>query len=825
MASATINLNFRPIKFAHLVDPQNVKAIRSAIHANTMLWGGFFNPIIPDIKRSSKIWNIFNNIPTSGQIVENYISKFDPDILISQKKESTKSFDHNVVYPIINFNDFWQSVQNEMRLGAGISLFEIADHIADTEFKYVRKNPLNCNLPLYNGEFSLFLSAVFGELPQDLMTFFVKRYSNDFSIKQVPCGIDDFFDFLDESNIFLRRITTHDLNATRNSQRVDCGLLLDAKNNLDIIDYMNLRALGWTVIPIPIQTYESKKTIDYFNRFIDENYFPPKDSNGFYRNTTLIKGRSIPIDNFNKIAAFFSSQLKPQTSACPKLVFMGWFPRMWDNEKDNQNEDTPPTISFKKETIDFEEIKDKTSIHLPKLDFSWSSWGNGPKYATEISFRVYGENEIFAEVIPKAPRLLSQAFSFMEPDEWRFSKTGIVHLTQHEDWNIPIKFPKAQEIFTQWLKSKGWEVKISPPGKIAYQMLNYLKGIFGVTIFTTEEILKLLTQPVALKEIPRNKVDEIKNRASKGLSLNEIRTALTKTLNKDKHPFASSVNNIIRRLVEYKVIALGIKVQCQTCSQHSWFSLSEINYSMKCPGCYCDFPLPTHDTTMLSWSYKTIGPFSLPESAYGVYSVLLTLRFLSMTIDLATTPLLSFNAVKNATKPIEADLAVLFREFRFSNSSKTPRILFAECKTYNQFAEKDIKRMELIAKEFPGAILVFATLRRELMKKEKQIIRRIAEKGRKLNDLYKQRNPVLVLTGNELFNTWWPPEEWKTKSDQFIKFANFRGRHDVDSICEISQQLYLEMDSWSDWYEKRRKQKAERQLQISSQLNVKVSNT
>jgi hypothetical protein len=79
--------------------------------------------------------------------------------------------------------------------------------------------------------------------------------------------------------------------------------------------------------------------------------------------------------------------------------------------------------------------------------------------------------------------------------------------------------------------------------------------------------------------------------------------------------------------------------------------------------------------------------------------------------------------------------------------------------------------------------------------------------------------------GFELFSTWWPPEEWKILSDTFKKFTNIHGMHDIDAVSEISQQLYLDMDSWGDWYEKRRKQKEERQLEIASQLKGETGNT
>ena len=58
--------------------------------------------------------------------------------------------------------------------------------------------------------------------------------------------------------------------------------------------------------------------------------------------------------------------------------------------------------------------------------------------------------------------------------------------------------------------------------------------------------------------------------------------------------------------------------------------------------------------------------------------------------------------------------------------------------------------MERLGKRFPGAILCFATLNKELTPEEKKGISRLARKGRQSLRTGQQLNPVLVLTGAEL---------------------------------------------------------------------------
>ena len=50
------------------------------------------------------------------------------------------------------------------------------------------------------------------------------------------------------------------LEATTRWSERQCIFFLDATKGLDIMDYWNLRSVGWDVIPIPKQFAQSAKT-------------------------------------------------------------------------------------------------------------------------------------------------------------------------------------------------------------------------------------------------------------------------------------------------------------------------------------------------------------------------------------------------------------------------------------------------------------------------------------------------------------------------------------------------------------------------------------
>jgi hypothetical protein len=53
-------------------------------------------------------------------------------------------------------------------------------------------------------------------------------------------------------------------------------------------------------------------------------------------------------------------------------------------------------------------------------------------------------------------------------------------------------------------------------------------------------------------------------------------------------------------------------------------------------------------------------------------------------------------------------------------------------------------------------------------------------------------NPVLILTGTELFAYHAPPECWKKEGKKYERYVQaYSDFHRLDQLCEISCQIYL----------------------------------
>lgn len=153
---------------------------------------------------------------------------------------------------------------------------------------------------------------------------------------------------------------------------------------------------------------------------------------------------------------------------------------------------------------------------------------------------------------------------------------------------------------------------------------------------------------------------------------------------------------------------------------------------------------------------------------------------------------MSFKAEKQGIK-IEADLALFFQVSGLINSNR--ELIFAECKTFKDFEKQDVKRMMDLGKAFPDAVLVFATLKEHLSDNEKKNLRPMVNNSRKNWKRGIPFNPVLILTGTELF---WQSDlsEWRQKMEEKIRFIDYPSppRSQLLVFCDWTQQVYLNMD-------------------------------
>ena len=775
MTRGTVKVRLRPIKLAFLVNPKDKESLLKAIEINTFLWGGTYNPIIPTYKHIPSKWKDFpsDNL-TAKNVVSGYLDNFDPDYVVPMGECVNYTLDVGYRKKIEDVSEILERVETDGVPNYGIGLFEVLNYFFEEELKFQRRYPEDICVPRFSPRFHLFLASIFGTLPENINNIFWENFAEPLEAKKIDCSIANYTELLDPHKLFLQRMTGLYLES-RGRQGKPRIFLLDATQPLDIMDYWNLRAIGWELFPVPSQFMQSDKTKISIVSYIEENLLPRTLNPEAHRKTTILKGRSIS----EKEHKYFLDSIEES-----KVVSQTWYPLIWDESvRKTQHVEC---CELTADTAEHDVLTEQGPIEFKTLDpkfMNRSRMFRKQRFANEIEWSLSDDKILFAEVMPEGDS--KQALSIVNvigiDEELRLFKRGVVFLSSHSEQPLDLRSPHAVGVFTRWLESKGWTVKLSPAGRIAQQMIQQLLGIRGTWILASEGIIELL--------------GKMNSSGEKFLSAEFVRNKIIKEIANEARVFKLKGEDILHHLIATKVFQLGMKIQCPLCTKHSWYSVKGSDYELQCPRCLTQFSFPS-DFKKVKWAYRTVGPFSSSNQADGAYTVLLTLRFFwKITFsNSAMTPLMSFTAEKKGHKPIEADLALFFQESQ-SRHSKT-ELIFAECKTFNSFEYKDVDRMEDLGKTFPSAVLVFAKLAETLDNEEKMILRTVVDSSRENRKNGCPFNPILILTGTELVSEEHFVQNWEKAGDMRAKFTQDIIDLKLLELCDLTQQIYLDMDPW-----------------------------
>lgn len=478
MANGTIYTRLRPIKIAFLVHPEDREGLLQAIEINTFLWGGQYNPIIPAFKKRPKVWWYKSRDGISARkIIAGYLDNYDPDFVIPVGECRNMSFEVGNRQKI-EINEILSELDKEQSPKFGIGIFEILNHFISKELKFVRRQPVDIFFPSFGEKYKPYMASLFGILPKNIESIIRKRFDEALGTRRNNCTISDYDRILNSKALFLRRISSLYLKPTQIYSRNDgCLFFLDAGKILDVIDYWNLRALGWYVFPIPKQMIDRDRIKNFMVNFIEQQYYPINPN--LYNHTTILKSRyttEIELKDFVKSLEIS----KPKDNKQFKYAFQYWYPRIWDEwAKDH---DHALCCQLDGGSLEHDITSDEEYLSLKTVDPKFAkpfAKHNEPRFANEIRFRFYSnESDITAQVIPEGDEHLAASVGIVGFNEWRFSRNEIVYLSRYTDSNMFFSLPKAEEMFSGWLKLKGWEVDISASGRIAKQML-YNSVVYG----------------------------------------------------------------------------------------------------------------------------------------------------------------------------------------------------------------------------------------------------------------------------------------------------------------------------------------------------------
>jgi len=806
----TIVKKLRPIRLAFLVKKEDKKTLREVFRINTCLWGGIYNPIIPFFSKTPRAWESRrSHHPSASTILKGYLDSFDPDYVVVKDKQqiSDSLFDKG---RLLSFDDVL-NIKIDEPISFGVDVTDLYGHLYNKDFKFERRHPIKVFCPKPTREVSLLAACCFGEFPiAKEIAYIKKNYSHCFNAKDLVIDQNNFLDCLLNEGVSPLRITRAELKASSRGWRADPSIFfMDAASWLDVVDYWNLRAVGRDVLPLP-KKY-SDNYVDSINKIIKHNFVPYRDNNDFMHHTTFICSRSSGIE---EMQSFTKKLASPGTDA---ISLQHWYPRMWDEWAKDKDQVGRCSIVAKEESEEIHFEGDYLRFKDISPSFVERHGGNSkPRWMNILSvndfYKRYDCPSVFPRDLKNAYRIFG-AHSFHKA--W-ISSEGINIPCEHYEWGHFFQMPSSLKVFEAWFKEHGYDIELSGAGKILLKIIDSVEGLHGVRNFQDAKIIKLLNDmshaaveteiedssegggksKVRAKTVPVRKWQDLLIKLDLDLNSPEIA---------EKH---------LRNLLKYKILKGGVILQCPECSQHTWYALDDLSDRVICERCLekFDFPIvkPISET---NWHLRTIGPFSVENYAQGGYCVALSLKFFGGGNGLFNemTWMPSFTLKNKEAKSLEADFGIFLSESRF-DELKTPLVILGECKSFNEFANKDVYRMKELANNFPGAVIVFSTLRESLTDREKKIISKLARQGRKHLKAEQWVNPVLILTGVELFNDFEPPYCWKDKGGQYAAFANnWHGENGIQDLCDATQQIYLGIESYWTWYGQKREKIMARQ--------------
>ncbi len=818
----TAQIRVRPFRFVFLVEPKDKKGLLRTFEVTSSLWGGSFNFIVPLFKTVPKRYKQEYQKPISAKTMLNgFVEAFQPDYVVESRDGQCQEY--GIDFPEKRTTSFIQLMSRDElgRCKIGVDLRSVCHDLYKERFQFVQRHPPDVVIPsCKDGRFDLLFAAMFGSLPEkgelaDTSRMFIDALDGKRRVYE-PTEYPEIF----QTTLFPIRVTRHKLETYRNSHNWESHLFyMDATSPWDLIEYWNYRALGWKIVPLPAQL--APQLTDFAEKFIAENHRPfPPPSNAWHY-TNLLCARSQPFEEMRKLVGALKLPVQPHSIVTDHRV-----PRIWEMWGRGADHAAPQSISHARKSTDAHIIGHGMHLDVQPHEFAEDDPFCSRYLASANVIESIGSS---TPIIPWNWNVAAKlTYNFGEEKTW-ISREGIVTFAGAYSEGEHLRMPSSINIFSALAEASGYELSLSPAGQVCEQIISAVGGLRSVGLVARSPHLLNMLDRMAHEDLeveieqPGDEPARRKKVHKPYAPLSEVIRVLGMS-----NPGNDGVkNNHLGALIRCNVLKVGMALECTECEQSSWFSLEDVTPTLHCPRCLRDFSFPSGNPPERAWAYRVLGPFATVHLAQGAYCAVAALHFIDEKIAHKASWLPSFEMRKNGKQEFEADFGAFVAPGAL-NPITSPSLIIGECKSFNRFEEKDFERARKSAKMFRGAVLCFCTFNEALDAKEKKGLKKIAEAGRETLDVGIQLNPVLILTGRELFGQFRRGDflQLYGAEEQLARGMFMRG--DVRDLCEYTQRLYLDMPSSHDVrQEKHRKRLAKRMAaQAAAQpMPANVANT
>ena len=793
----------RPIRLCFLIRPTDKAALKQAVQIATSLWGGIYCFILPLISSRPKWWEGPLDKTSASQIIDGYLRVFEPDYLIDLSKEiiSTKA----------NFAEYktWPAhevIEDNLR-GIGLNMLGLYTQMFNTEFQFERKRKVEFILPKVETNSLDLLSAVclgnFFETGKSKIL--LEKYREFFEPDVVGIDSTTILKAQASRSFSPINLTAMGLKVTHKWHRVGkCIFFLDPNNVFDLIDFWNLRALGWYCLAMPNTQTDS---LDDSSKNILRQFCTGTDWD-----INVIKGRSINKDQFKH----FIDQL----AADPSLrIAVSYYPRIWQPKYTGSDNAERCQLSARTKTIILPVKNKMLFFDVLPVGFETDRFYGDTNFINVIQPLYSGITTGFTLNIPREPLAVRGVLGPMGTlNITSINSEGICMLCVRGEQQHHLKLPNSMDLIVEALKPHNLKANISDPGRNCLELLRTIGGLGPVWHLANSGLINILNDlasksPDTDTSADQNNQNKRKNTKIKihgsKVNVEHLKTLLKQDCNYKKQ----DVDLVFQFLTQRGILKIGMDITCSMCHFNNWYTLNTLSDSLICERCLRSFPFPVDSPPRNSWSYRTQGVFSLRNFADGAYTTVLSLRFFADLLRGSGAAMPSFEIKRSNEKIVECDFGIWWRESSSDNFELS--LILGESKSFGEFKSKDIAQIKKMSALFPQAFIVFATLKEHLTPKEVKMLRSLALIGRKKWKDGKMENQLIILTGEELLHSIGPPNCWDKREKHYPGIKQSFNFHDFENklrkLCDITQQLHLGMPTHYDWlsdyYKSRKKSK------------------
>ena len=553
----TATLRVRPLRFAFLVEPRDKSSLMRVFEANSALWGGVLNFIIPLFKRVPTRYRWHPQDKTSATTMLNgLVEAFQPDFLVETVGDQVCEYRLDFPKGRVKGIDELGKRDEKGRCAIGVDLRSVCEDLYNDTYRFVERHPHEVLMPEpSSNDFRLFFAATFGFLAEG--TEIAKIYETTLGGQRRKLKPLDFPSLFHPKFIYPLRVTHHNLETHKRSFSLDSKLFyMDEKSSFDLIEYWNLRALGWDIVPLPARLSDS--LIEYCNEFVRRSYRPfPPPSNAFHH-ASLLCARSQSLERMKELMA------KLVTPGPMAITLDTRVPRIWEEWGRSADHAEAQLVSNLETEADASIIGHGLHLRTELHDF-----GKDDHYCAQtvacanVLESISGGTPVIPWEKSVAARLTQK---FGEEKTW-IGREGIVAFAGKFNNFTFLRVPNAINIFSSLAESIGYSLTISAAGRTCEQIIAAVGDLKLMGIVARgPEILRLLDR-MAHEDV-EVEVETVENGETKKKKVSKpyvhfdaVVEALSKSFSRVENRRRPGLAGLIRS----KVLDLGMALKCVRC--------------------------------------------------------------------------------------------------------------------------------------------------------------------------------------------------------------------------------------------------------------------